>query len=128
MRIPKSGATTTVFNGNNGFPMSSIGSLALTPGRLFIGFGQGMDGSIGWLDLNTLKFTGTKSSGISLKLDAKLLQPPPQHAVWQIKSPDDTNTFWIASSAALYRFIFDSQKWSLQLPRPDQPDQPRTGG
>jgi len=128
MRIPKSGAAATVFNEKNGFPRSAIRSLALTPGRLFIGFSQGMDGSMGWLDLNTLQFTGTQAAGISLKVDANSLLPPPRHAVWQIKSPDNTNTFWMASEAALYRLNFAAQQWSLQLPRPDQPDVPRTGG
>jgi hypothetical protein len=40
-------------------------------------FCQGMDGSMGWLDLNPLKFTGTAAAGISLKVDANSLLPPP---------------------------------------------------
>jgi len=48
--------------------------------RLFaqqIGFAQGMERSMGWLDFNTFKFTGTKAAGISLKVDANSLLPPP---------------------------------------------------
>jgi hypothetical protein len=32
---------------------------------------------MGWLDLNPLKFTGTSAAGISLKVDANSLLPPP---------------------------------------------------
>ena len=42
-----------------------------------IGFAQGMERSMGWLDLNPLKFTGTAAAGISLKVDANSLLPPP---------------------------------------------------
>jgi len=128
MHFQKSGATPTIFNEKDGFPMASIRSLALTPDRLFIGFGRGMDGAFGYLDTSTLKFTGTKSSGITLKMGEESLQPPPRHSVWQIKSPDGTNIFWIASASALYRLNFNSQEWSLQLPTHNQSDYPQAGG
>ena len=128
IRIPQSGAAPTIFNEKNGFSMSSIRSLALVPGRVLIGFGRGMDGAFGYLDTSTLKFTGTKPSGITLQIAKESLQPPPRHSIWQIKSPDETNTFWIASDSALYRLKFDSQEWSLQLPSHNLPDYPRVGG
>jgi hypothetical protein len=128
IRIPQSGAAPTVFNEKNGFPMSSIRSLALIQGRLLIGFGHGMDVAFGYLDTSTLKFTGTKPSGISLKTTEESLQPPPRHSVWQMKTPDGTNTFWIACDSALYRLKFDSQEWSLQLPSHNLPGYPRVGG
>jgi hypothetical protein len=128
IRCPQSGAAPGVFGVKDGFPMASIRYLASVPGRLMIGFGHGMDGAFGCLEPDTLKFTGTRPSGISLKTGLESLQPPPRNSVWQIKSNDGTNTFWIASEAALYRLKFDSQQWSLQLPAPDQPDHPRVGG
>jgi ligand-binding sensor domain-containing protein len=128
IRVPQSGAAPTMFNEKDGFPMSSIRSLLLMPGRLLIGFGRGMDGSFGCLDANTLKFTGTKPSGITLKAGEESLQPPPRRSVSQIKTPDGTNTFWIACDSVLYRLKFDSQEWSLQLPSHNQPDYPQAGG
>ncbi len=128
IRIPQSGAAPATFTEKNGFPMSSIRSLVLMRGRLLIGFGRGMDGSFGYLDTTTLTFTGTKPSGISLKTAEESLQPPPRHSVWQIKSPDGTNNYWIACDSALYRLKFDSQEWSLQLPSHNLPDRPLVGG
>jgi len=128
IKIPQSGGTPTIFGEKDGFPMSSIRSLARVPGRLFIGFGRGKDGALGYLDTTTLKFTGMMSPVTTFKTGEEALQPPPRHSVWQIKSPDETNTYWIASDPALYRLKFDSQQWSLQLPTHDQPDYPRVGG
>ncbi len=54
--------------------------------------------------------------------------PPHDIAVWQMKSNDSTNTFWIACDSALYRLALDTQQWSLQLPSPDLPDHPLVGG
>jgi hypothetical protein len=127
IKIPQSGGAPTIFNEKDGFPMSFIRSLALVPGRLLIGFGRGMDGAFGYLDTSTLKFTGTKPSGITLKTGEESLQPPPRHSVWQIKTPDGTNIFWIACDSALYRLKFDSQEWSLQLPSHNLRNYPRVG-
>lgn len=128
IRIPQAGGAPSFFNEKDGFPMSSIRSLTLVPGQLMIGFGRGMDGSFGYLDTGTLKFTGAKPSGISLKIAKESLPPPPRHSVWQIKYPYVTNTYWMASESALYRLKFDSQEWSLQLPSPALPDHPLVGG
>jgi hypothetical protein len=117
IQIPQSGAAPRIFNQADGFPFSSIRSLALVPNlkRLFIGFGQGKDGAFGYLDTATLKFTEPSS------------EPSPRSPVGQIKAADDTNTLWIASAQALYRRKIDSGQCSVSLPSSDVPDYQGSG-
>ena len=116
IRIPQSGETPRVFNEKDGFPMSSIKSLRLEPGRLLIGFGYKENGAFGYLDLATEKFTGMMSKVVEFKSWEDRLQPPPSSSVLQIKTETDNNFVWIASDLALYRLKLDSQQWNLALP------------
>jgi TolB-like protein len=128
IRIPQSGEAPRIFNEKDGFPMSSIKSLRLEPGRLLIGFGYGSSGAFGYLDLASIKFTGMMSKVVEFKSWEERLQPPPSSSVLQIRTEDDTNIFWIASDLALYRLKLDSQQWSLSLPSHDIPNYRGSGG
>jgi len=123
IRIPQSGAAPTIFGEKDGFPMSSITSLRLTPaGKLVIGFGHGRTGALGCLDTATLKFTELMSPATVSKNWEDSLRPPPISPIGQIKTEDETNTFWIGSELALYRLKLDSRQWSQLLPSHDMPN------
>jgi TolB-like protein len=121
IKIPTGGGAPVLFGEKDGFPMSSIRSLAMTRGKLFIGFGRGRDGAFGYLDLATSKFTGLMAPVIGAgKEDDTFPPPPPRNAVYQIRASKGTNDWWIGCDLALYHFKPDSQEWALELPKREQ--------
>jgi TolB-like protein len=129
IKIPAGGGPPVVFGEKDGFPMASVRSLALARGKLFIGFGRGHNGAFGYLDITTSKFTGLMSPNTGAESDDEAFPPPPpRNAVCQIRSGDEANTWWIGCDSALYRLDWDSQKWTLELPRPGQREVPQVAG
>jgi TolB-like protein len=128
IKVSQGNGAPTIFNEKDGFPMDSISSLAMDHGKLLIGFGRGMKGAFGYLDLATSKFTGLMSPDIAAGGDDTFPPPPPRTSVNQIRSSDGGTNWWIGCFQALYRFKSISQEWSLEIPRHEQREFPQTAG
>ncbi|MGO8839299.1 MAG: hypothetical protein ACLQAH_09595 [Limisphaerales bacterium] len=115
IRIPKSGGTPRVFGETNGFPMPSIRSLRLVPGRLLIGFRFRESGAFGYLDTKTEKFTGLMSEVNLFKSWKETENNPPERSILAIQAADNTN-IWVASDMAIYHLDLASQQWTMALP------------
>ena len=115
IRIPKSGGVPRVFGETNGFPMPSIRSLRLVPGRLLIGFGFRESGAFGYLDTKTEKFTGLMSEVNLFKPGQETVNNPPERSILAIQTADNTN-IWVASDIAIYHLDLASQQWTMALP------------
>jgi TolB-like protein len=126
IKIPAHGDPVT-YGEKDGFPMASIRSLATINGKFLIGFGRGRAGAFGTMDLNTMKFTGLMSPDMGHKPGDDPYPPPPRNSVWQIKSDDARDSWWIGTDPALYHLDLATMKWRTELPRHDELDYPNVG-
>jgi len=114
IQLSLKGELRGVYGIKDGLLMSSVRSFALFNNQLWIGFGSGTTGGIGYLDLKDGTYVGLTTVAL-LQAAQERPEAPPIVPVTSIRTADK-KTLWIATATALKRFDIDSAKWSTALP------------
>ncbi|PYJ05328.1 MAG: hypothetical protein DME25_08630, partial [Verrucomicrobia bacterium] len=114
VQLSPAGEFRRVFSTNDGLLMPSIRALALFEGQLWIGFGSGSCGGIGYLDVTTTQYVGLTSVA-SMQSGSERPDQPPACGVSGIKTAHE-KTLWVGTSCSLKRFDIQTGKWSTALP------------
>jgi|GEM_PF-5425311 ligand-binding sensor domain-containing protein len=109
-----SGQWRRQFQAADGLLSSQVKALARLGGRLWIGFGAGESGGLGYLETDSGKFVAVTPPA-AMAARRENAEGPPASAVHAIKTSDE-KTLWVASSTSLKRYNIESAKWSMALP------------